>query len=61
MAFVFTPDEVELLQRILREFLSDLRMEIADTERYELRQSLKGDEERIKVLLTRLEQAQTAV
>lgn len=47
-------DEVTLLKDILTSYLSDLRMEIGDTENYELREDLKRDEEMIKVLLARL-------
>jgi hypothetical protein len=56
MELMVQPDEVALLKRILTNYLSDLRMEIADTERYEFRQELKQDEEMIKRLLARLEQ-----
>jgi hypothetical protein len=48
------PDEVTLLREILSNYLSDLRMEISNTENYELRESLKRDEETIKSLLARL-------
>lgn len=44
-----------LLLRILRQYLSDLRMEIADTDQYEFRQALKEDEDVIKGLIDRLE------
>ena len=47
-------DEPDLLKRVLTSYLSDLREEIGKTEKYELRQSLKGDEERIKSLIERL-------
>ncbi len=54
MELALQPEEVALLRRILSNYLSDLRMEIADTERYDLRQELKRDEEVIKSLLARL-------
>lgn len=54
MELALQPEEVALLRRILSNYLSDLRMEIADTERYDLRQELKRDEEMIKSLLARL-------
>lgn len=51
--------ERELLLRILQQYLSDLRMEIADTEQYEFRQGLKEDENVIKDLIARLEPGET--
>ncbi len=38
-------------------FLSDLRMEIADTEDYALRQALHWDELTLKALIARLDEA----
>jgi hypothetical protein len=52
--------EAKLLKDVLERFLSDLRMEIADTENYELRQSLKQDEETLRHLITRLDQPSPA-
>lgn len=49
-----TPEEAEVLQKILSIFLSDLRMEIADTDSWEFRQTLKEQEEFLKSLLARL-------
>lgn len=54
MQLTLQPDEATLLKDILTSYLSDLRMEIGDTENYELREDLKRDEEMIKVLLARL-------
>ncbi|KAF0215913.1 MAG: hypothetical protein FD174_3923 [Geobacteraceae bacterium] len=48
-------DEALALVRILEFYLSDLRMEIADTERVEWRKRMKGEEEFIKRLLNRLQ------
>ncbi|MCZ7568083.1 MAG: hypothetical protein M5U01_05690 [Ardenticatenaceae bacterium] len=50
-----TQDEARMLREILRNDLSDLRMEIAATERMEFRQSLKEIEVFLKDLLQRLE------
>jgi hypothetical protein len=50
------PAEVELLRRILANYLPELRTEINHTERYSLRQELKQDEEIVKGLLSRLDQ-----
>jgi hypothetical protein len=46
--------EATLLKTILEQHLSDLRMEIADTEKYDWREELKKDEETIKGLISRL-------
>jgi hypothetical protein len=56
MELTLQPEDAALLKRILHSFLSDLRMEIVDTERWDLRQALHQDEDRIKALLDRLEQ-----
>jgi hypothetical protein len=55
--FNLDPKDTELLHRILSYDLSELRMEISNTDRQELCESLKADEERIKVLIARLEAA----
>jgi hypothetical protein len=46
--------EAQHLRFILDSYLSDLRMEIADTERYEFREALKRREEFIRKLLAKL-------
>jgi hypothetical protein len=46
--------EAGLLKTILEQHLSDLRMEIADTEKYDWRNEMKKDEETIKSLIARL-------
>lgn len=46
--------EVQLLERVLTSALGDLRMEITDTEKFELRESLKKDEEVLKSIIRRL-------
>ena len=48
------PEDGEQLRFILTSYLSDLRMEIADTDRQDFRESLKRREEFIKKLLTTL-------
>jgi hypothetical protein len=50
MQFDLTPEEVEMLNEILTSYLSDLRMEIADTDSMDFREELKKRE----VLLKRL-------
>ncbi len=50
------PQEVLLLQQVLNEYLANLRMEISNTEQYEMRESLKREEASLKSLLVRLEE-----
>ncbi len=45
-----TAEEGEVLGRALETYLSDLRMEIAGTDSFEMREALKGQEE----VLTRI-------
>ncbi|MCM2358660.1 MAG: hypothetical protein NDI77_10970 [Geobacteraceae bacterium] len=49
-----TEQEAESLASILEFYLSELRMEIADTERIAMRAPMKGEELFIKDLLIRL-------
>lgn len=53
-------EETTLLREILTVYLSDLRMQISNTDDYELRQQLKEREEAIKSLIGRLSQAAAA-
>ncbi|MEW5707975.1 MAG: hypothetical protein AB1830_03590 [Pseudomonadota bacterium] len=52
-----SPEEREVLIEVLESFLSDLRMEIADTERLAFRERLKSREQIIKRLLEALRKA----
>jgi hypothetical protein len=52
-----SPKEREVLIEVLESFLSDLRMEIADTERLAFRERLKSQEQIIKRLLEALRKA----
>jgi hypothetical protein len=54
---MLTKEEQELLMDILEVEKSDLRMEIADTDRLEYRKMLKRREDLMKVILQKLEQA----
>jgi len=49
-------NEAEVLKRVLSQFLSDLRMEVRDTESYNMRQDLKKDEDVLKSIIARLGQ-----
>lgn len=48
------PSEVVLIRRILTNYLSDLRMEISDTDRADMRELLKRDEATLTSLIERL-------
>ena len=47
-------DEIEMLEDILQSYLSDLRMEIADTDLKDFRDNLKHKEDFIKAFLKRM-------
>jgi hypothetical protein len=57
MELPLNTDEAQLLHRILTTTLSNLRMEISNTDSYDFRQALKQDEVMIRDLIARLEQA----
>ena len=57
---VLTAEEAALLGEILTSYLSDLRMEIADTEAMDFRESLKQREVFLKRLLQTLSQEQVS-
>lgn len=52
--------DAEALASILEFYLSELRMEIADTERIAMRAAMKGEERLIKDLLGRLQGGEKA-
>jgi len=49
-----TDSEATTLQEVLDSYLSDLRMEIADTDRMEFRESLKAKKKVVEGVLGRL-------
>lgn len=53
-------DEFELVRQVLERHLSNLRMEIAGTEKYDWRKDMQADEERLKNVLARLDEAAQA-
>ena len=55
MELNITEDEAAALSRALESYLSDLRMEITDTERLSMRQRLKADAELLSGVKRRLE------
>jgi hypothetical protein len=52
----FTQEELDMLQNILNSYLSDLRMEIADTDKKDFRDELKKQEKFLTELLNLLNQ-----
>ncbi len=57
MELTLNSEEARLLRRLLDTRLGDLRMEIADTEDYELRQALHRDEAMLRSIIARLDEA----
>ncbi len=51
----FDPHESSMMNEILQSYLSDLRMEIADTEKMAFREDLKKKEVFIKGVMERIE------
>jgi hypothetical protein len=49
-----SPDDTEMLADVLEDYLGDLRMEIADTDRLSFREGLKKKEAFLKRLLDQL-------
>ena len=49
-----TNEEAENLKEVLTSYVSDLRMEIANTDKYEFRENLKKKEKFLKDLIGRL-------
>ncbi len=47
----FDSEEIKMLKEILESYLSDLRMEIADTDKMDFRETLKKKEEFLKNLI----------
>lgn len=54
-----TSEEAEQLGSMLEEYLSDLRMEIVDTEDHKFRESLKGRKAFVERLMSQLKQPQS--
>jgi hypothetical protein len=53
-------EEAAMLRQVLESYVSDLRMEISDTDRMEFREELKIRESFLKGLIARLEEQQPA-
>jgi hypothetical protein len=54
MGLELNDSEIEVIGRVLRNYLGDLRMEIRDTEDHDFRAGLKQDEQVITSFLARL-------
>jgi hypothetical protein len=57
MDLLLHADEANLILRVLKQQLPELRNEISRTENYAWRQDLKRDEVMLKAVMARLEQA----
>lgn len=55
MRFELTAEEVKILGETLRREITDLRMEIADTDQKDFRDILKGKKETLKTIMGKLE------
>ena len=60
MQLTLNDRQVDLLSRILRNYLPELRGEVYKTENYDWRQELKADEAVIKELIALLDRPATA-
>jgi len=57
MSTGFDNAELAVLTEVLKEYLTDLRTEILDTDDFEYRQTLKEKEQVLRVILSKLERA----
>ena len=55
MKLEITRDEATALVKVLEHYVSDLRMEVADTEQKDMRDALKVEEEALKRILQGLQ------
>jgi hypothetical protein len=60
MDIELSAEDFTLLKRVLERYRSDLRMEIADTDKLAWRTEMHADEDRAAAILARLERAETA-
>lgn len=61
MELTLRASEAELLRSVLREYLSDLRMEICGTDSYAMREDLKENERMIKEIINQMEESALAI
>ena len=55
------PTEAEVLRMVLESYLSDLRMEIADTDSMDFREKLKARKQVLRGIVTLIEDARKTV
>jgi hypothetical protein len=61
MQTTITPEELETLTEVVKEYLTDLRSEILDTDDYSYKQALKQKDEILRVVLAKLEREKEAI
>lgn len=61
MQSTISPEELETLTDVMKEYLTDLRSEILDTDDIEYKLGLKHKEEVLRVILAKLERERQAV
>lgn len=61
MQSTISPEELETLTEVLKEYLTDLRSEIIDTDDFEYKQGLKHKEEVLRVVLAKFERERQSV
>lgn len=59
ITITLTAEQAEILEQTLTSYLSELRMEIADTDNRDFRESLKRDKAELNLILENLKQQQT--
>jgi acetolactate synthase small subunit len=57
---MFTLQELNVLREIINEYLTELRMEIADTDDFTFKKELKQKEEHLRAMLGKLEPVKVA-
>lgn len=60
MDLVLSKEDFVLLKKVMETYISDLRMEIANTDSFDWRQRMHEDEDRAKAILDRLQTPQPA-
>ncbi|MEK7249414.1 MAG: hypothetical protein AAB209_03220 [Bacteroidota bacterium] len=53
----FTNEELTVLEEVIKEYLTELRMEIADTDDFDFRQGLKKKSETLQGIIAKLEKS----
>jgi hypothetical protein len=61
MNTTFTPEELEIVTEVVKEYLTDLRSEILDTDDFTYKQMLKQKDEILRVVLAKFEREKLAV